>query len=52
MSLRDQAKTIESAVKRNERIVPDLALKSGEFGRGDVWQIGDNRSEASVAGRK
>ena len=52
MSLRMRQRPSSPAVKRNERIVPDLALEAGEFGGGDVRQIGDNRSEASVAGRK
>ena len=48
----DEAKAIRSPVKRNERIVLDLALKDGKFGRCDIWQIGDNPVEASLATRK
>ena len=48
----DQAKAIRSPVKRNERIVLDLALNDGKFGRRDIWQIGDNPVEASLATRK
>ena len=36
----------------DERIVLDLALKDGKFGRRDIWQIGDNPVEASLATRK